>query len=170
MKSKQKGFTLIELLVSLGIMGLVGVAVGICIYQVLKNTERNSNHISAVLALQNADQRISQDVLAAQKISANLTLPDFLMLGWIGSGNEYQVKYTLVNTAGNNLRELRRSMSINGGDNTTSLIAQDIEPDPTKTSCNVTNGVLSLRMTATVGKGGGMASETRNYDIVPRPN
>jgi prepilin-type N-terminal cleavage/methylation domain-containing protein len=173
MKFKNRGFTLIELLISLGIMGLVSVAAGECVYQVLRNTERNSNHISAVLALQNADQKISEDVLTAQGVvTENLTLPDFLVVRWIGSvsGNEYQVTYSLVNTSGTTLRELRRNLYVNGSSNMTTTVAQNIDPNPNKTSCNITNGALSLRMTATVGSGGSASSETRNYRIAPRPN
>jgi prepilin-type N-terminal cleavage/methylation domain-containing protein len=172
MKSKNRGFTLIELLVALGIMGVVSAAASESIYQVSKNTQRNSNHISAVLALQNADQRISEDVLTAQGVvTENLTLPNFLVVRWVGSsGNEYLITYTLADMAGTSLKELRRNFSVNGSANETSIVAQNIDSNTAQTTCNITDGALCMRLTATVGSGAAASSETRNYRIVPRPN
>ena len=172
MKLAEKGYTLVELLVAITIMAMATAAAGEGIFQTLRNTERNSNHMTAVLALQNSNQRISQDVQMAQSVTTdNLTPPDFLVLSWIGrsSGNEYQVTYTLEDIPGSTLKELRRNQSVNGSDNTTFVVAQYIDSDPEKTSCNLTGGIISLTITANVGSGATMESETRTYQIVQRP-
>ncbi len=171
MKPGEKGYTLIELLIAITIMAMASAAAGAGIFQIISNTERNSNHMAAVLALQNADQRISQDAQTAQSVTAdNLTPPDFLVLSWIdgNSGDEYQITYTLENMPGSALKELRRNQSVNSSANATALVAQYIDSNPAKTSCNLTGGILSLTITTIVGNGASIASETRTYQIVPR--
>jgi prepilin-type N-terminal cleavage/methylation domain-containing protein len=170
MKLGEKGFTLIELLVAITIMAVASVAAGAGIFQIMRNTERNSNNTAAVLAVQNAGQRIGYDAQMAQSVTTdNLTPPDFLVLSWIDGNNRYQVTYTLEDMSGSTLKELRRNQSVNGSANTTSLIAEYINPDPAKTSCNFTSGILTLTITATVGGGATVGSETKTYQIVPRP-
>jgi len=172
MKLGEKGYTMVELLVAITIMAVASVAASAGIFQMIRNTERNSNHMAAVLAVQNAGQRINYDAQTAQIVTTdNLTPPDFLVLSWIdvSSGDEYQVTYTLEDTPGSALKELRRNQSVNGSANTTSFVAQQIDPDPEKTSCNLTSSILTLTITATVGSGATMESETRTYRIVPKP-
>jgi len=175
MKCGQKGYTLVELLIAITIMAMVSAAAGAGIFQIIRNTERNSNHMVAVLQVQNAEQRISRDAQMAQCVTAGnltLTLPNFLILSWIdeSSSEEYQVTYTLEDMPGNTLKELRRNQSINGGDNTTSFVACQIDSDPTKTRCELTSGILILTLTANMGDGATMESETRTYRILPRPD
>jgi prepilin-type N-terminal cleavage/methylation domain-containing protein len=173
MKLGEKGYTLIELLVAITIIAGVSAAAGAGIYQTLRNNERNSNHMAAVLALQNADQRISYDAQRAQVITTdNLTLPSFLVLVWIdeNSGDEYQITYTLENMPDSTLKELRRNQSVNGSTNTTAVVARYINSNLEKTSCNLTGGILNLTITTTVGDGATIESETRTYQIVPRPS
>ncbi len=172
MKSGEKGYTLVELLIAITIVATVSAAVGAGIFQVIRNTERNSNHMAAVLQVQNAEQRICQDAQKAQRVTTdNLTPPNLLVLRWIdgSSGDEYQVTYTLEDMPSSALKELRRNQSVNSSDNSTSLIAQYIDSDPAKTSCNLTDGILTLTTTATMGSGATVESETRIYRIVPRP-
>ncbi len=172
MKSGEKGFTLVELLVAVAIMVCVSTAAGAGIIQIQMNTERNSNHMAAVLQVQNADQQISQDAKRAQCITAeNLTSPEFLILTWIDgdNGDEYQVTYTLEDMPENELKTMWRNQSINGTADTTMLVAQYIDSAPEKTSCNLTSGILTLTITATYGRGSKMESESRTYQVVPRP-
>lgn len=172
MKPGEKGYTLIELLVAITIMAAATGAAAGGIFQIIRNIERNGNHTAAVLQVQNAGNRISYDVQTAQSVTAdNLTLPDFIVLSWIdgSSGDEYQVTYTLEDMPDSTLKELRRNRSVNGSTNTTLLVAQYIDPDPEKTSCNLTSGILNLTITATVGRGATMESETRTCQVAPRP-
>ena len=173
MKPGEKGYTLLELLVAITIMALASAAAGVGIFQIIRNIERNSNHTAAVLQVQNADHRISHDVQTAQSVTTdNLTPPDFLALSWIDgdSSDEYQVTYTLEDMPSSVLKELWRNQSVNDSANITSLVAQYIDSDSEKTSCNLTSGILSLTITATVGRGATVESETRTYRIAPRPS
>lgn len=172
MKLGEKGYTLVELLVVITIIAAASGAAAGGIFQIIRNTERNGNHMTAVLQVQNAGNRIIHGAKTAQSVTTdNLTPPDFVVLSWIdgSSGDEYQVTYTLEDMAGSALKELRRNQSVNSGANTTSLVARYIDSDPEKTSCNLTSGILTLTITATVGNGAMMESETRTYRIVPRP-
>ena len=172
MKPSEKGYTLVELLIAITIVALASVAASMGIYQIMRNTERNSNHMAAVLQVQHADHRISQDAKKAQCVTTdNLTPPNFLVLSWIdvNNGDEYQVTYTLEDMAGTALKELRRNQSVNGSANVTLLVALHIDPEPEKTKCELTNGILTLTITASVGKGATMGSETKTNWVVPRP-
>jgi prepilin-type N-terminal cleavage/methylation domain-containing protein len=172
MKRGEKGYTLIELLVAITVVAVASIAASAGIFQTVRNTERNSNHMAAVLQVQNAEQRITQDAQMAQRVTTdNLTLPNLLVLSWIdgSSGEEYQVIYTLEDMPGSMFKELRRNQSVNGTNNITSLVARQIDSDPEKTRCEFTNGILILTITANIGNGATMESETRTYRILPRP-
>lgn len=172
MKPSEKGYTLVELLVAITIMALASAAAGVGIFQIIGNTERNSNHMAAVLQVQNADHRISQDARKAQCVNTdNLTLPNFVTMYWIdgNSSDEYHVTYTLEDMPSSAFKELRRNESVNGSVNATSLVAHHIDPDPEKTRCEFTNGILTLSIEVNMGNGATMESETRTSRIVPRP-
>lgn len=171
MKPGEKGYTLIELLVAITIMALASVAAGAGIFQIFRNIERNNDHMTAVLQVENAGYRISRDAQMAENVTTGLTLPEFLALGWTeqNSGDEYQVVYTLETVPGSELKKLHRNQSINGGATITTLVAQYIDLDPMKTKCEFTNSLLTFTVTATVGEGSLTESETRTYKIVPRP-
>lgn len=172
MKPGEKGYTLIELLVAITIMALASVAAGAGIFQIFRNIDRNNDHMTAVLQVENAGYWISQDTLMAQSVTTdNLSPPDFLVLSWIeqNTGDVYQVTYTLENMPEGGLKKLLRNQSVNTSANTTTLVAQYIDSDAGKISCNLTSGILTLTVTATVGEGSPTESETRTYKIVPRP-
>ena len=173
MKPGEKGFTHIELIIAITIMALIGGAACIATFQVLKNTERNSNHMTAVRQVQQTGYWISRDTSMAESvITANLTPPDFLRLNWVEeeSGDEYEVVYTMVNMPDSERQKLQRSQSINGEALSTTLVAQHIDTDAEKTKCEFDGGTLTLTVTATVGNGAPMKSECRTYQVVPRPS
>ena len=171
MKLGEMGFTCIELVVAMTIMVLIGGAAGIATFQVLKGTEHNSNHMTAVRQVQNAGYWISRDTHMAQSVTTdNLTSPSFLVISWTeeNSGDKYQVVYTLENMPESELRTLMRNQSINGEASATTLVAQYIDSDSAKTRCEFISDLLSLTITARVGNGPQMESETRIYQLVPR--
>ncbi len=174
MKPGEKGFTLIELLVAITIIALASGAAGTAIFQVLRNTERNSDLMTAVRQVENAGYQISRDAGMAQSVNAtaNLTLPDFLILSWTeqDTGDDYEVTYTLEDMPEGQLKTMLRNQSVNGGSSNITFVAQYIDPDPEKTSGNFTSGTLTLTVTSTVGVGSLTQSETRIYEIVPRPD
>jgi type II secretory pathway component PulJ len=171
-KKSERGTTLVELLVSISIWGLVGIAVAGGIFMILRNADLNSNHMSAVLQLQRADQFISRDANMAQIIYAeNLTLPEILVMEWIdgNNGDEYEVSYSLEAMSGSGLAQLRRDLYVNGSANTTALVASYIDSDPSMTVCQFSDGILTFMITASVGGGSSLESETRTYKVVTRP-
>jgi len=174
MKQGERGFSYVDLLVAVAIMAVISWAAAAATFQVFKGTEHNSNHITAVRQVQNAGYWISRDAQMAQTIiTENLTSPDFLILSWTeeGSGDTYQVTYTLENMPGSNMKKLLRNQTVNGGGASTTFVAQYIDPDAQKTKCefDLTTGTLTLTITATVGSGSEAESETRIYRVTPRP-
>lgn len=174
MKKGQKGYTLVEMMIALTISTLIVGATLIAVFQILTNTERNSNHMTASNQVQNAGYWVGRDAQLAQIITGNLTLPDFLDLRWTEgfSGDSYRVVYTLEDMPAGETKRLFRNLSVtsmNGTTNTTTLIAWYINPDTGKTSSNFSGGTLNLMFTSTVGDGSSQKNETRVYQFVPRP-
>jgi len=171
----QRGFTLIELMVVIAITGFVTSGATMAILQVINGSARTNNHMTAVRQVQNAGYWVSRDVHMVQNIVADPTGGGFpLTLTWTDWGNneEHQVVYTLLDMPSGGLKNLQRSHSSNGITETI-IIAQFIDPtvkdgEP-QTKCEPTNGSLVFTVTATVGGGSQGQSETRIYEIVPRP-
>lgn len=171
MKNGERGFTLIEMLIGITILFLVGGAGAMATYQLLKGTELSSTHMTAVRQVQNAGYWISHDTRMAQYVTAaNLTLPNFLVLNWTNGDtqDEFEIVYTLDDVAGSTLKNMYRHQSLNGGANVTTFVAQFIDPDVAKTSCQFSSGRLTLTVTAIIGAGMTEQSETRTYKFVPR--
>ena len=175
MKQGERGFSYVDLLVAVAIMALISWAAAAATFQVFKGTEHNSNHLTAVRQVQNAGYWITHDAQMAQTVIAdNLTPPDFLILSWReeGSGDTYQITYTLENMPGSNMKKLMRNQRIRGKGTTTTFVARYIEPEGQKTKCEFdpVSGTLTLTITATVGTGSAAESETRIYKVTPRPS
>jgi len=173
MKRGERGYTLLELIIGIGIMTLTTGAAAGGIYQSMINTEHNSNHMTAVLQVQNAGNKISLDVHRAQIITTveELSDPDFLFLSWIDaiSGDKFEVTYTYQEMETGSLRKLMRTYSINDAGNQTSLVSRDIDYSGAMTTCNFTDGLFNLKITSTIGTGPSASTETRIYRIFPRP-
>ena len=159
----QRGFTIIELLVVIVLTVLITTAITTTFFQVFNMSIRTANHMSAVSQVQQAGKLVSEDILEAQALDDSPTGGEFLILGW-NSTAVHEVTYTLEDG------ELWRSETIDGGDPTTTRVAEYINSDPTKTSCHLEGSVLIFKVTATVGEGTwGEESEQRIYRVQPRP-
>ncbi len=64
-KRNEKGFTLVEFLVAIPIIGLLGLAMGAVLIQLL-HSDRISQRMVAVRQVQAAGDRVSQDGVQAQ--------------------------------------------------------------------------------------------------------
>ena len=167
----QRGFTLIEMVMAIAITGLVMGAAAMTIFQVFDLNIRTSNHMIAVRQVQNAGYWVSHDGQMAQIVEPTEDSDGFpLTLTWTDwdSGDVYQVVYTLL-LADN---KLQREHYTNLNPDATTFVAEYIDPDPLMTKCEFTDtdgdGVgdkLTLTVTATVGA----QSETRVYEVIPRP-
>jgi len=122
-----------------------------------------------MIAIRNAQEagfEISRDTQQARRVEPAgeaVDDPDGtrfpLKLTWIDwEGNSSEVNYTIEGT------ELWRD------DGERDRIAQYINPDPTKTYCDFTDGTFTLQVTVTVGSGSEEQNETRVYEVVPRPS
>ena len=156
MHRNERGFTLIELLIAIALAGLVTAGITYAINQVLTINTRASNHMICVRQVQQAGKEVSKDALQAQEVTytgnpfhLNLTWTD-----WGGVVND--VTYTIDGD------ELVRS---DGGD--PRVIAEYI--DSAQTYCEpigpLQGGTLTFTVTAAVGT----ESETRVYEVEPRP-
>ncbi len=175
MKPGEKGFTLIELLIAITIMVLAAGAASMAIFQILRNTERNNDHITAVRQVENAGYWISRDALMAVSVTTtdNLTLPDFLHLSWTEWDDDddpiyHSANYTLEELT-NGIGKLKRNYGSSVGASEQTLVAQYIYYDPN--GANATSNtsyqspILTVKLTA-VFEG---IVETREYKIKRRP-
>jgi prepilin-type N-terminal cleavage/methylation domain-containing protein len=164
----QRGFTLVELIIAVAITAIIVASVTTAIFQVFTGNARTSNHMTAVRQVQEAGYWVSHDAQMAQSVNATTTSPAILQLTWTDweSSSGHKVIYSLQDMPGSAvLKRLQRSYSINGTAQNSSIIARYIDSSPPQTSCDFTDGKLIFTVTATVGSG----SETRVYEIVPRP-
>lgn len=167
--SNQKGFTLVELVMAMAVTAIIAGAVTTVIYQVFNMNARSSNHMVAVRQVQNAGYWVSHDAQMAQ--STNVTGADFLVLKWTDWNNgQNQVTYTLENASGG-VKNLRRTYSIDSGSGpvvqTNSLVGQYINPATPRPV--FASNKLTFTIIATVGTGSKAVSETRIYEVKPRP-
>lgn len=169
MKQGEEGFTIIEVVMVIAIIALIAVAAMMATFQVVRGTERSNNHMTAVNQVQGAGYWVSRDTQMAENVTAG-DLPNFLILFWEEEGDRYQVIYTLEAMPGTGLKKLQRYLSINGGPDSTTFVAQYIDPDPERTKCHFTDGKLVLTVTASVSTYLQTKTETRVYQVVPRPS
>jgi prepilin-type N-terminal cleavage/methylation domain-containing protein len=168
----QRGFTLIELIIAVAIAGLITAGITAAIMQILTINTRSSNHMIAVRQVQQAGKEVSKDTLQAQSVNATGTHGFPLILTWDewGTNQTNTVVYNLTDMPGG-LKQLTRTHTFNSTDQQTALpiVAEYIDPD--QTTCSPlgvlpSGGVLTFSVTATVGT----QSETRVYEIEPRPD
>ena len=168
-RDNQGGITLIELIIAITIAALITGGITFAIMQILTINTRASNHMVAVRQVQQAGKEVSKDALQSQPnaINASPSGGNFLILGWTDwDGQENVVVYALNSTPSSPaLRSLERTHTINGTAQATAPLVVAEYIDPTQTSCNWTGSVLIFTVTATVGT----QSETRIYEIEPRP-
>ena len=183
-KGSEKGFTLVELLVAIPIIGLLGLAMGGVLIQLL-HSDRITQGMTAVRQVQAAGDRVSQDGVQAQYVTFgadNMTSPSWsLNLRWVGEwmdGGTYNnrrenVTYTLVGPV-NGQYNLQRCESVQRRvgtvdqptENITSIVGQYL--DRSQMSCQwltSDNNTFGFKVVSVVGT----KTEERTYNITPRP-
>jgi prepilin-type N-terminal cleavage/methylation domain-containing protein len=174
-KRGQKGFTLIELAIAMAISGLIAGAVTMTMFQIVDTSGRTSNHMTVVRQVQSAGYWVSKDAQMAQVITTGAEEDDGfpLDLKWTEwGGNTYHITYTLEDMSGGvPKKELQRVEVKNEGsvDEETKNIIVAKFIDSSSTSCEYTDGKLTFKVKATLGDGSVVQTETRTYEIIPRP-
>jgi len=173
LKKDQRGFTLIELLIAILLTGLITGGITMTIFQVFNLNTRTSNHMTAVRQVQHAGFWVSPDVQMAQGVVTGGSPGVLLTLTWNegGTGIPHEVIYTLEDMPSGEFKRLWRSHSVNDEEPTVTHVAEYIDPDQTSFVCNCDpcdcdNRVLTFTVIANVGG----QSETRVYEIDPRPD
>jgi len=172
---------MIEVVLAIALTGIITGGITMTIFQVFDGNTRTSNHMTAVRQVQNAGYWISHDAQMAQDVElewqgetpVDTKFP--LNLTWAEwDGTSHQVIYTLENMPGGPKQLERQHLTYDAGGNEigneTTIVAQYINPGVGNTSLRFTDGVLTLTVTAKVGTGSQEASETRVYEITPRPS
>ena len=159
----QRGFTLIEVIVALAITGLIGVGTATATVQVLNQSTRNSDYTTASRHTMNAIYWISRDAQMSQTIAPGGASGFPLTLSWIEWDNSaHQVIYSIQD------EKLRRSYSVDGGVPSETVVAQYTNSVSENTTCEFTGGILTIRVTTTVGEGSHALSVTKVRKITPR--
>ena len=84
-------------------------------------------------------------------------------------GDEHRVVYTLLGDELQREHYTNYDPVTNPDPDVTTIVAQYINSDPTKTKCELAAGELVVTVTASVGSSSHERSETRIYRIIPRP-
>jgi len=152
-----------EMIAVLGIMALIGTGVSVATVQMITQGTRNSDYTTASRHTMNAVYWISRDAQMAQNITPDEGGSGFpLTLSWTAWDNSlYQIVYSIDEG------KLRRSYSDGGTGQ--AVVAEYINDVADNTTCEVTGGVITLTVTATVGRGSNVISVTKVREITPRP-
>jgi prepilin-type N-terminal cleavage/methylation domain-containing protein len=161
---RQQGITLIELLVGMAIAAVLSLAASMLFYQLMVVNASSSNHILAVRQVQNAGYWISRDATGAQSIigDADPETSSFLTLRWSDwEGVDYEAFYYFDGDT------LRRSFTVGEAAPIDVTVAEHL--DTAATTIEKSGSVWVLTVKATVGGFPWPSSETRTYEIMPRP-
>ncbi|MFC2013075.1 hypothetical protein ACFLUE_02170 [Chloroflexota bacterium] len=167
----EKGIMLLETVVVVAIVALVAGAGGMATFRVITDTERSSNHITAVRQVQNVGYWVSRDVMESQVIDADddpeTTDVEFLAFHWSDweDGTTHEIVYTFHDMTGG-LKLLKRQHVVRNIDNEelntiATFIAEGIVSSST---LSPQNGAWILSIEARAGT----EIETREYKIFPR--
>jgi type II secretory pathway pseudopilin PulG len=162
---RKAGITLIEVAASIVITGIIALSASAATGQVLNQTGRNSHYTLASRNTLNALHWMTRDIMMAQNISevASFPLTDGLSLQWKGWDNS-------VYSATYNLTDGKLSRIYNNGTSiSTTLIAENINPDEALTYCVSGNGTLTVCITASAGSGSRTVDVTKVIKVTCRP-
>ena len=188
-KGSEKGFTLIEILVAIPIIGLLGLAMGGVLIQLLRS-DRITQGMTAVRQVQAAGDRVSQDGVQAQYVTFGSAITSdnwSLNLRWTGEWMDdsddlvvrsANVTYTLVpfngqyNLQRHEISQIKVGTAAPTNTDLTSIVGRYL--DRSQMSCQWEDingdGVLeeitfAFKVVSVVGT----KTQERTYNITPRP-
>ena len=162
---EQRGFSAAEVLIAVTIASIIGGGVVMSISQVLNTSAQNSDHTLATKQVRNVIYWVQRDAKMAQAVQVDAGTSGLpLVLSWNDWDNtQHEMTYTLVDD------RLMRNHAINGGTPVPLLVAEDINPDPALTNCTYAGGMLSFKVTVTVGMGSRIINVSEEFTVDPRP-
>ena len=180
-KGSEKGFTLIELLVAIPIVGLLGLAMGGVLIQLL-HSDRITQGMMASRQVQAAGDRVSQDGVQAQYVNLGSMTDNagFLNLRWAGewlsddgtyNNRSENVTYTLLGPVdgGYNLQryeiiKIRVGTVDQPTKYVTSVVGRYLDRSQMSCQWNSDNSTFAFKAVSVVGT----KTEVRTYNITPR--
>lgn len=145
LKKDQKGLTILELMVGIAIIGLIGAAVTMVIFQTFTGSARNSNHMVAVRQVQEGGYWVSFYTYASQNMTITGDAGFPLILRWVDfeSAQGQKIVFSLDDSG---LRGSYYVGDVLDPEKTGKIpVFEFINPDKTKTNCQVSGGsVFSL--------------------------
>jgi prepilin-type N-terminal cleavage/methylation domain-containing protein len=164
-RHEQDGFSLVEMLAALIITALIGFGAAAATNQIITQAPENADYSAASNQVANAIHWISRDAQMSQDVTTEGAAGFPLTLTWIEWDNsEHQIIYTLDDST------IKRSYSIDGAEPSGTVVAQYINENTGLTRCDYDDGILTIKVTATIGVGEHAVEVTRLRDVTPRPN
>ena len=154
---------------AIAVSGLVVAAASAAVVQVIQSTD-SSSQMTALRQVQTAGYWVSHDAIQAQQISVAAS-PGFpFTLTWTDwdDGEVHQVAYSLEAMPSGDLKQLQRQETVVDTGVTTDIITGRFI-DSLQTSCSWDGSMLIFNVTAEVTGARGTQTETRTYEIQPRP-
>jgi prepilin-type N-terminal cleavage/methylation domain-containing protein len=161
----QRGFTLVELVVALAVSSIIALGTSAGIIHLLTQGARNTDYTTVSRHTLNALHWISRDAYMTQTVSPGGSSGFPLTLSWTQWDNtQHEVVYSIDG------QTLRRSYTIDGGQPTQTFIAGYIDSTGQNSVCTYSDGVLTVKITATINSDAHAISITKEREVKPRPN
>jgi prepilin-type N-terminal cleavage/methylation domain-containing protein len=159
----QRGFTLIEILVAVTIVAVIAVGVTMTTFQILKQSVKNRDFVTASQFTMNAIHWISRDAEMAQGIQTGANHGFPLTLSWVDWGSSvYQAVYSIDNGV------LKRTYSHTGEATVQTVLAQSVNTVSGETTCEYNSKFLTVQITAKVGQGDYTSTVSNTREIFMR--
>ena len=156
----QSGMTFIELVIGIALtLSIIGV-IAVTLVQMFNMNMRNTNNMTAVRNAQAAGYSVTRDAEMSKTVQVTFPpTPTFLTLTWTDPAN-YAVTHTVIYTleTGTLWRKLDAGAKI--------MVANGIALPAAPTYAG---GKLVFNVTATAGTPPRAGTETRRYEVTPRP-
>jgi prepilin-type N-terminal cleavage/methylation domain-containing protein len=168
----EKGFTFIELLIAILLTGIIASAITGMILYVFNANFTTANRMAAVRQVRNVGFWVTPDIQMAKNVTTGGTSGFPLTLTWKewDTTDSHEIIYSLADMSSGEFKVLKREHYIESVLDSTIIVAEYIDLDQTSIDpdqpCSFPDcGAYILTVTATVGG----RSETREYEIQPRP-
>ena len=120
---------------------------------------RSRSQMQAVQRVEYTGQWLTRDVQMSKTVTPDTASASQFVLTWSDHVNTYEATYFISGD------QLIRSYKENSGSAEQKIMVQSLDTDSTGTNCSYAGGVLTITITAKVGK----VRETRTYQIQNRP-